>query len=122
MRRIRTNTPLQAFVTLNAPAFVEAAQALGRRLVDEGGPTPESRLRFGVALVTGRPAVERQLAPLKQLYESELAHFRKQRAAARQVASDPLGPLPAGADAAELAAWTLVASVLLNLDAGLTKG
>ena len=84
--------------------------------------TPESRLRFGVALVTGRPAVERQLAPLKQLYESELAHFRKQREAARQVASDPLGPLPAGADVAELAAWTLVASVLLNLDAVLTKG
>ena len=122
VRRIRTNTPLQAFVTLNDPAFVEAAQALGRRLVAEGGPTLESRLRFGLSLATGRPATDRQLIPLKQLYKSELAHFGTQLEAAQKVATDPLGPVPADADMATLAAWTVVASVLLNLDAVLTKG
>ncbi len=59
---------------------------------------------------------------LVELYEAERERFRSDQEAAKALATDPLGPLPAGADAAELAAWTGVANVLLNLDGVLTKG
>ncbi len=121
-RRLPTNTPLQAFVTLNDPVFVEAAQALGRRLVAEGGETIEQRIRFGLNLVQCRPPEKSQIAVLKQLFDSELAHYRGAQSEAMKLATDPLGPLPNNLDAAEGAAWTVVANVLLNLDGVLTKG
>ena len=55
------------------------------------------------------------------LYESELATYRKDGEAAKAMTTDPIGPLPAGQDAAEMAAWTVVSNVLLNLDGVLTK-
>jgi hypothetical protein len=57
-----------------------------------------------------------------ELYEKERAHYRADPEAAKKLATDPLGPLPEGMDAAEQAAWTVVANVLLNLDGVLTKG
>jgi len=120
-RRLPTNTPLQAFVTLNDPVFVEAAQALGRRLVAEGGDTAEKRIRFGLRLVQARPGEQSQIAVLKQLFEFELAHYRNAQPEAVKLSTEPLGPLPRNLDAAEAAAWTVVANVLLNLDGVLTK-
>jgi hypothetical protein len=117
IRRIRTNTPLQAFVTLNDPVYVEAAQALARRIVREGGTTAEDRARFGLRLCLGRPPRDEQVRQLVELYEAELAHYRQDETAARKLATEP-----AGADVAELAAWTVAANVLLNLDGVLTKG
>jgi hypothetical protein len=122
IRRVRTNTPLQAFVTLNDPVYVEASQALARRIVKEGGATPDERARFALQLCLARPAAPPQFERLKALYESELERYRKDNAAAVALATEPLGPLPSGMDAAELAAWTTVANVLLNLDGVLTKG
>jgi hypothetical protein len=58
---------------------------------------------------------------LVKLYEDELVRYRQDAKAAQKLATDPLGPLPPGMDAAELAAWTVVANVLLNLDGVLTK-
>jgi hypothetical protein len=121
VRRSRTNTPLQALVTLNDPVFVEAAQALARRVVDEGGPTPEDRARFALELCLCRPADARQVERLVALYRQQLQHYRDNREAATPIATDPLGPAPAGSDIAELAAWTVSANVLLNLDSVLTK-
>ncbi len=122
IRRVRTNTPLQSFVTLNDPVFVEAAQGLARRIVREGGPTVESRIRFALALCQCRPARPEQVEPLASLQAAELARYQKDPAAAAALATDPIGPLPAGMDAAELASWTAVANVLLNLDSVLSKG
>ena len=122
VKRTRTNTPLQALVTMNDPVYVEAAQALARRIVAEGGKTPDQRVRFALRLVLARPAADAQAAPLVNLYRSERAHYAGDLAAARALATEPIGPLPNGADPAELAAWTTVANVLLNLDAVLTKG
>jgi hypothetical protein len=122
VRRIRTNTPLQAFVTLNDPVYVEAAQALARRIVREGGTSSEDRARYGLELCLARPASQGQVAQLVSLYESELARYRSDPQGASALATEPLGPLPMGWDAAELAAWTVVANVLLNLDGVLTKG
>ena len=121
-RRLPTNTPLQAYVTLNDPVYVEAAQALARRLMAEGGTTVEARIRFGLKLVLARPAAPAQVAELEKLFESELAHYRGQEADAAKLATEPLGPLPEGLNPAEAAAWTVVANVLLNLDGVLTKG
>jgi hypothetical protein len=123
VRRIRSNTPLQAFVTLNDPVYVEAAQALARRLIREGGATPEERAAWGLRLCLGRASVDpEQTRALVELYAAQLQRYRADAAAALALATQPLGPLPAGLDAAEAAAWTVVANVLLNLDGVLTKG
>jgi len=122
IRRISTNTPLQAFVTMNDPVYVEASQALARRLVKEGGASIEDRVRFGLKLALCRPANDAQVQSLLKLYNEELANYKKDADAAKKMATDPLGPVPEGMDAAELAAWTIVANVLLNLDGILMKG
>jgi len=121
LRRISTNTPLQAFVTLNDPVYIEAAQALARRLVAEGGATADDRAAYGLLLALSRPAQSEQVAPLVALYQATLEEYRKDPAAAAQMSTEPLGPLPTGYDPAELASWTVVANVILNLDGVLTK-
>ncbi|MEO6183473.1 MAG: DUF1553 domain-containing protein, partial [Verrucomicrobiota bacterium] len=121
-RRLPTNTPLQAYVTLNDPVYVEAAQSLGRRLRQEGGATLEERIRFGLQLALARQPTKSEIAALIELYDSELARYRANEKEAVELATKPLGPLPAGVDSAEAAAWTVVANVLLNLDGVLTKG
>ena len=122
VRRVRTNTPLQAFVTLNDPVYVEAAQALARRIMKEGGAGTEERARFGLRLALARPASAEQVQRVVALFEEEREHYKKDAKAATTLATEPLGPLPAGMDAAEAAAWTVVANVLLNLDGVMTKG
>ncbi len=122
VKRVRSNTPIQAFVTLNDPVYVEAAQALARRIVKEGGWTTHERLRYALKLCIGRPADERQVTPLLQLYGRELERFRKSPEAAMKLATDPFGALPTGWKAEELATWTVIANVLLNLDSVLMKG
>ena len=122
LRRFRTNTPLQAFVTMNDPVYVEASQALARRIMREGGDSPGARAAYGLRLCLARPPSDEQVAAIAKLYESELAHYRADPAAAAKLATEPLGALPDGVDAAEAAAWTVVANVLLNLDGVLMKG
>jgi hypothetical protein len=122
IRRARTNNPLQAFVTLNDPVYVECAQALARRIIAEGGSNPDERIRFGLRLATARVPSDAQVAPLVRLYEDMKTRYASDPDAARALAVEPLGPLPDGLDPAEAAAWTAVANVLLNLDAVLTRG
>jgi len=116
IRRIRTNTPLQALVTLNDPVYVEAAQALARRTVSRGGMTVESRVSYGFRRCVGRPPTSAETERLASLFQAARAEFEKAPADAQSLATDPIGPLPPGADAAELAAWTVVANVMMNLD------
>jgi hypothetical protein len=122
VRRTRTNTPLQAFVTLNDPVYVEAAQALARRVVAEGGESDLDRLRYALRLCLARPPAAEQVSALGALLTAERDRFARDRASAVALATEPLGPLSPGADPAEMAAWTAVANVLLNLDGVLTKG
>jgi len=72
--------------------------------------------------VLARPPLDEQVKKVTALYETEKEHYRKDAKAATAMATDPLGPLPAGMEADELAAWTVIANVLLNLDGVLTKG
>jgi hypothetical protein len=121
LRRQPTNTPLQAFVTMNDPVFVECSQALARRMVREGGAETDARLRYGLRLCTGRPPTDQQVSALAKLHADEHAEYLTKTDAAVKLATLPLGALPANTDAADMAAWTVVANVLLNLDTVLTK-
>jgi hypothetical protein len=121
VRRIRTNTPLQAFVTLNDPVYVECAQALARRILKEAGPSNQERLAYGFEICLGRPAEPLTLQVLQKLLVEQTTHFQSHSVDAKQLANNPLGPLPEGADPVEYAAWTVVANVLLNQDSFLNK-
>jgi len=122
LRRPRTNTPLQALVTLNDPVYVEAAQALARRMIREGGGTPADRATRGFRLVLARRPTAPELDRLVELHDEAAAEYSADEAAARAMATDPLGEPPADLaidspeKLADLAAWTVVANVILNLD------
>ena len=116
IRRLRTNTPLQALVTMNDPVFIEAAQGLARRICREGGSRPADRVIYGFQLCLARaPSDAEQQRLLEFLRQSE-GRYRAEPALAETMATVPLGPLPAEIDLAEMAAWTVVANLLLNLD------
>jgi hypothetical protein len=115
VRRSRTNTPLQALVTLNDTVFVEASQGLGRRLAGAGA-TPAERIRLGFRLCLARPPHDEELARLMRLQEEVRAALASDLEKAKQLATVPLGPAPHGMDVVDLASWTVVAGVLLNLD------
>jgi len=112
VRRPRTNTPLQAMTTLNDPAFFEAAQAMGRRIVKEGGAEVHSRALYGFRLVMSRTPNEREVSALVSAFKDEQQYFQAHQAEAGTVA---------GAQDIELAAWTMVSNGLLNLDGTITK-
>jgi len=118
IRRPRTNTPLQALVTMNDPAYVEAAQALARRMIREGGSTAADRAARGFRLVLARQPTAAEIDRLARLHDEALVDYRAAPVDAVKMATDPLGPVLAGIDAdmADLAAWTVVANVILNLD------
>jgi Protein of unknown function (DUF1553)/Protein of unknown function (DUF1549)/Planctomycete cytochrome C len=119
-RRIRTNTPLQALVMLNDAVYVEAAQALARRIMTEGRGKPARRIDLAFEIALARPASDLEKERLSALYESELAHYESNPEQATAMATEPLGPLENG-DVAEAAAWTVVCNVIMNLDEFLTK-
>jgi hypothetical protein len=121
VRRIRTNTPLQVFVTLNDPVYVETAQALARRIIQEGESSVDEKIEWALRLVLVKEPSGDERETLRDLYRSELSHYQQAIEEARMLATDPLGPLPEGIDPAEAASWTVISNVLLNLDAVLSK-
>jgi hypothetical protein len=110
VRRDRTNSPLQALVTLNDPVYVECAVALARQMQDEGGPAPEAQVARGYERAVGRPPDSQALHDLLELYDDTLTRFRRDGASAAKLADSP-----------ELAALAVVANAILNLDAVLSK-
>jgi hypothetical protein len=118
---VRTNTPLQALVTLNDPVYIEASQALARRIVSQGGSSSSDRVRYAFRVVLSRPPKTAELSRLEKLYTQSLARFEKEPAAASKLATEPLGAAPKEMNVAELAAWTVVGNVLLNLDETVMK-
>jgi hypothetical protein len=117
VRRVRTNTPLQALTTLNDEAAMEAARALAKRMIEEGGDDLKARLIYGFRACVTRTPKEREVERLAVLYQRQLDSFAANAADAGKIASNN----STRANAAEFAAWTMVANVLLNLDETLTK-
>ncbi|QDU41114.1 Planctomycete cytochrome C [Maioricimonas rarisocia] len=121
LRRIRTNTPLQALVTLNDPVYVEAAQGLARRVLADGGSDDRQRATYAFRLCVSRPPTESELAVLVESVHQARERLAQQPDEAAKLASEPLGPLPDGVDPVEAAAWTVMGNVLLNLDEALAR-
>jgi hypothetical protein len=121
LKRSRSNTPLQALNILNDPAYVECAQALARRISAYPQKDLKERVVYGFRLCLLRAPRAEEVERLTRLYETELANFKSNREAAQKMATSELGRA-GGMDIAELAAWTVVANVLLNLDEMITKG
>lgn len=115
IRRSRTNTPLQAFVTLNDPVFIEANQAMARRLVAEAKTQPERLSRLFKLCLSREPTAD-EITALTKLHTESLALYQTDSAEALKMATNPLGPAAKDANIPELAAWTAVANVVMNLD------
>jgi len=120
-KRSRTNTPLQALALLNEVTFVEASRVLAERMIREGGATPEDRITTGYRLATARKPDPESLLLLRDGFESRLAEFQAQPEAAKALVSHGASKADASLDPAELAAYTVTASVLLNLDRVVTR-
>jgi hypothetical protein len=117
-RRVRTNTPLQALTTLNDPTFFEAAQHLAKRMVTETGPSASDRAVQGFRIVVSRRPTAEELREVLAYHDQERERFAKDLEAALAVVEEQW---ESGVDLPDLAAWTLVSNVLLNLDETITK-
>jgi hypothetical protein len=122
VRRERTNTPLQALLMMNETQYVEAARALAERAMREGGASPESRLGHMFLLAAARKADDKEMAELTAAYRDFLAGYTRDAAAAAKLIAVGESKPDAGLPPAELAAYTMVANLILNLDEVLTKG
>ncbi len=120
-RRSITNTPLQALTLLNDPTFVEAARKLAERMIREGGKTADSRIEFGFRLAAGRsPAADERTLAEGLLNEMLRSYIEDEEAAAGLLAVGASAS-DSGIPAPQLAAYTAIASVILNLDEVITK-
>jgi hypothetical protein len=120
-RRQRTDTPLQALVTMNDPQWVEASRALAQRLIEQGGKQPEQRIKYLSDLVLSHDPSPQMESVLQQSLGQMEQHYAADPTAAHELIAvgekprDPAIPPP------ELAAWTMVVSEVLNLDETLNK-
>jgi mono/diheme cytochrome c family protein len=124
VRRLRSNTPLQALVSLNEPMFMECAQALARKTLTEGGASDRERIDFAFRRTVSRPPTEGERKELLDLLAQQTKHIGAGWVNASELAtgrSEPPGKLPPGATPTLLAAYTVVSRVLLNLDETITK-
>ncbi len=119
--RTRSNIPQQALVLLNDPTYVEAARAFAARILRECAGRPEDRLTRAWQLALQRTPRPPELATVTKLLAQHLKDYRAHPDAARALISIGVAPAPAGIDPAELAAWTHVARVLLNLHETITR-
>ncbi|PYV91777.1 MAG: hypothetical protein DMG05_06445 [Acidobacteria bacterium] len=120
-RRARTNTPLQALVLLNDPTYVEAARGLAQRMITEAGRDPAQRINFGFRLATARKPEPREVAVLVQTAKQQLAEYRRHKDEAAKLLGVGESKYDPQLDVSELAAWTSVASSILNLDETVSK-
>jgi hypothetical protein len=121
VRRARTNTPLQALILMNDPTYVEASRKLAERLMKEATAAPE-RINLAFRLAVARPPTAKELAVLQGVFQTQREAFRRDQAAALKILTIGESKKDEQLDPVELAAWTTVANVILNLDETITKG
>jgi hypothetical protein len=121
IQRQRTNTPLQALVTLNDPQFLEAARAFAERLLKSGKSDPAARIDLAYRYATARLATGREVEILTQLYQKNLARFQSAPETAKEFLKVGESPRDESLDSSEHAAWMVVAQTIMNLDESLTR-
>ncbi len=119
--RNRSNIPQQALVLLNDPTYVEAARAFAARIVRQGGPDPQARLTWAWKQAVSRAPRPNELKTARALYDRHLAEFQADPAAAAEFMKNGQSPPPDGLDKADLAAWTDIARLVLNLHETITR-
>ncbi len=124
VRRSRSNTPLQALVTLNEPLSMECARALALRTVKDGGEKDGERLVYAFRRVLSRQPTDKESEVLLSLLNKEKDRFVKRDAKPLDLAfsrPEEITQMPNDITPAQMAAWTVVTRVLLNLDETITK-
>ncbi|NOS70310.1 MAG: DUF1553 domain-containing protein [Verrucomicrobia bacterium] len=121
-RRPRSNTPLQALAALNEPTLLEASRVLAQRILLQGGGDPGQQIDYAFRLCTSRPPTKLERQRLVNLYEQQLRGFERDSSSAEALVNHGAAGRPGNLDVRKLAAWMMVANVLLNLDETLTKG
>ena len=121
MRRERTNTPLQALVTLNDPQFVEAARVLAERALRQGGASVAAKADFILLRLLARPLSDRERAVVEDGLGRLVDHYRRHPDSAQRLVAVGETPHDTTLDVATLAAWTLMTNELMNLDEVLNK-
>ena len=119
--RTRSNIPQQALVLLNDPTYVEASRAFGLRILNEANGTPQQRLIWAWQQALQRSPKPDEISALQGVYEKQRAAYSADSASADALLKTGNLPLPEKTDHAELAAWTHVARVLLNLHETITR-
>jgi hypothetical protein len=119
--RTRSNIPQQALVLLNDPTYVEAARVFAARILNEAHGTIDERLTWAWQKSLQRNPSEKELQTMRSLLKSRLSDYKADAAAAVALLKTGLAPVPAALDKAELAAWTHIARVLLNLHETITR-
>jgi hypothetical protein len=120
VRETRTNTPLQALDLMNDVTFIEASRMLAQRMMKEGGTTPEERIAFAFRLATARTPGEKETGILLNSYRYTLDRFSTEADAATKLLSEGDSSRDRSLDPKQLAAYTAVASLILNLDETVT--
>ena len=115
-QRAKTSTPLQSLVLMNDPVFVEAARAFAQRILKEGGTDNAARLRFAWRTALGRVPADQEIAILSKALDAQLATYSQDKEAAAALLKVGDLPKPEGINDSELAAWTALGNVLLNLN------
>lgn len=121
VRRERTNTPLQALLLMNEQQYVEASRVLAERTLKLGGATPDARLQYLFKAVTSRPAEASELAELQSVLQDHMTRYSQDPKAAQALIAVGETKADPALSPSELAAWTLVANLVLNLDEVVTK-
>ncbi len=121
VRQTRTNTPLQALNLMNDVTYVEASRLLAERMLTEGGATPQERVSFGYRLATAREPTAEETRVLVDGFRHHLDRYQTDRTAALKLVSEGEHPRNQALEVAELASYTTLASLILNLDETITK-
>ncbi len=121
IRRARTNTPLQALTTLNDIQFVEASRQFAERFIREGGRSADERIGHAFRLATAREPSDSELVVLKNVFTSSLDRYVNDVEGAKALLSVGESERDESLDLSHHAAWTIVASTILNLDETLTR-
>lgn len=121
VRRARTNTPLQALTLMNDITYVEASRSLAERMIKEGGAEVEGRVIRGLRLVIGRVPTEQELTVLRSAVSGYKKQFAENPKSAQQLIGIGKSEAATDINANELATWTALASVILNLDETVTR-